>query len=142
MEGVKNLIYIQHKRVKDKYLRALNYYNELLDKKEILFIKSQNLKTNYNSDNNKKTNKDSIEENYVESIEKLDKSILIAKDIYESRKALLHVKEEEVKKSQNWYDIFYVAYYIENKSIKTIARTMPYSRRQLYNIKKEIDKKI
>lgn len=134
------MIYPQYRLVKEKYIRSLEEYNKLIDKKEHAFLKSQNITVNYTSESSS-NKKSSVEEIYIESIDKLDSDIKIAKEIYESRKALLEEKEKEIRKSKNWYDILYTALYIDNKSMKTIIRIMPYSRKQIYNIKNKFEKK-
>ncbi len=133
------MLYQQYKNVKDKYIRALEKYNELIDRKERAFLKSQNITINYSSESSS-NNQSSVEEIYVETIDKLDADIKIAKDIYESRKLLLEEKEKELRKSKNWYDILYTALYIDCKSMRSIIRTFPYSRRQIYNIKNKFEK--
>ncbi|MCQ2087678.1 MAG: hypothetical protein MJZ37_06390 [Bacilli bacterium] len=138
------MIYEEYAALQKKYYAAQKNYEELLDKKEELFIRTQPSAIDYSKDAVAGGSTGDSFTDYISAKDKLrlDERLAEALNIMTERMILLDSKEEELRSSKDWYDVIYVCRFLDRYSISKIERTVPYSRSQIYNILQKIRTKI
>lgn len=134
--------YLEHNRRYCDYVQAQNDLKEVLDEFEVVFQRTQP-KGNY-SERVSSTPKNKTEE-YVIEVERrqLNRRIADAKLIMRAKKDLLDLSEEQLRKSNDIYDLIYTKRWVDHKRPKDIYRElelmgMSYSRSHIYEIIKRI----
>lgn len=134
--------YLEHNRRYCDYVQAQNDLKEVLDEFEVVFQRTQP-KGNYN-ERVSSTPKNKTEE-YVIEVERrqLNRRIADAKLIMRAKKDLLDLSEEQLRKSNDIYDLIYTKRWVDHKRPKDIYREldlmgMSYSRSHIYEIIKRI----
>ena len=130
------MLYITYEQFKVRYYETQKQYNEILNEKEHLFLKTQPKATKFDKERvsgGVKTN--TFDEYLLEKERKqIDERLEEVKSILEDRKRLLHLKEEELKHSKNIHDKIYYYRYIDKLNIDKLCRLVSYSRPQVYRI--------
>lgn len=135
-------MYLTHNKRYCEYLQAQSDLKEVTDEYEVVFQRTQP-KGNY-SERVSGTPKNKTEE-YVIEVERrhLKRRIEDAKEIVETKKFLLDLAEEDLRKSHDIYDLIYTKRWIDHKKPKDIYRELDlmgisYSRSHIYEIIKRI----
>lgn len=83
-------------------------------------------------------------EEYVIAMEqhRIEERLYAAKLILQERTELLRLKEEEIRKSKDIYNMVYVAKWIDGLKPDAIVKQTGYSRSQVYNILGHLTKQI
>lgn len=83
-------------------------------------------------------------EEYVIAMEqhRIEERLYAAKLILQERTELLRLKEEEIRKSKDIYNMVYVAKWIDGLKPDTIVKQTGYSRSQVYNILGHLTKQL
>ena len=76
-----------------------------------------------------------------EKLLEYDESLNTLRQLLEDRKLLLEMKETELRKSQDRYDKIYVYRFVDGYGINKVARTLNYSKSQVYRILDQIQKR-
>ncbi len=138
------MLYIQYHEFKNKYNNAQKDYDDILSEKERLFARTQPQATVYDKEKVNGGNPSNAFDEYLVEKEKknIDSRLEEARSILEDRKRLLADKEEELRKSKDWYDKAYIYKYIDRLKVREIKYKMPYCRSQIYEILGKIQKNI
>lgn len=138
------MLYIQYNDYKIKYYNAQKDYDNILSEKERLFARTQPQATVYDKEKVNGGNPTNAFDEYLVEKEKknIDARLNEARSILQDRERLLKLKEEELRKSKDWYDILYKHRFIENLKVREIKYKMPYCRASIYNMLNEINKKL
>jgi hypothetical protein len=144
MIEVSNMIYKVYERYKKAYYESQEEFHNVLNKKEELFQKTQPQSTDYNKDKSSGGKPSNSFDNYLISLQEkdIDNKLNRCRKIMKDRKLLLELKEEELRKSKNKYDVAYVCRYLDNMSVKQIERKMAYCKTQVYGILKDIERNV
>lgn len=134
--------YIEHRK---QYLDCLNtqaMFNDVINEYDMAFQKTQPHSPCYSG--MKPDIRINRAEEFVIEIESknLKQRSEEARMILHLKTELLKMKEAELRKSFDIYDIVYVSRWIDNKPTKEIVRQVGYSSGQVYEIIKRIDKQI
>lgn len=135
--------YKEYRKEHTNYLQAKEVLNEVIEEYSVAFQKTQPHSPIY-SDIQMSGFLNRTEE-YVIEIERknLKHRAKVAEMVLESKKYLLDLKEAELRKSLDIYDLVYVAKWIDQKATKDIVRELDskgifYSKSQVYAIIKRI----
>lgn len=139
-------IYLTHIDYLCKYIKALERYDDLITKEELLFGKTQPHCAGMSSINNTSESHDSKVDIFLiqKDEEELDYHITKSKKILNHRKELLDKKYDDLIKSRDWDDIIYVYFHIKKYKAIEIVNKVPFEQAQVYRkinvIKKYIEK--
>ena len=138
------MIYLEYETLKAKYRRIQEQYDAVLTEHERLFTKTLPNAITYDRDTVQTSPSADMLANYVIAEEEkgIDTQIRKYRRLLNERRRLLMAKEEELRKSQNKYDVIYTLKYLEGFGIKRIANTLNYSIPQVYRMVKNIEKRI
>lgn len=138
------MIYIEYEEYKSKYHAAQKEFNDILTEQEKLFSKTQPQSTDYSKDKVKSSSFSNPFANYVIAKQEklIDERLVEARSILKDRRTLLLAKEEELNKSKDYIDIVYKLYYIDKLSIRKIGEEINYSKSQIYEILRKIQKNL
>ena len=138
------MLYIQYHEFKIKYNNAQKDYDDILSEKERLFARTQPQATVYDKEKvNGGSPTNAFDEYIIEKEKKnIDARLVEARSILEDRERLLKLKEEELRRSGDWYDKAYVYKYIDGLKVREIKYKMPYCRSQIYEILSKIQKNL
>ena len=138
------MIYIEYDKCKKEYNYVFNKLNTYIDKRTLLFIKTLPSAVGIKSDSVSGGVKSDPFYEYVKKKEELniDNVIEEAKILLDEKKRILDIKELELRRSKEWYDIIYCYYFLDRISVRKIEHRVPYSRAQLFRIIKHIKKSI
>lgn len=139
--------YKEHRKEYLEYLQAQDVLNDVVNEYLVVFQKTQPHSPCYSgiqfSGIHNKV------EDYVIEVESrhLKQRAEDAEKTLHLKKELLDLKEEELRKSRDIYDLLYTAKWIDNKRVKDIIRDLDlkgiyYSTSQIYEIIKRIKKEI
>lgn len=138
------MLYLDYEILKSKYEKAQTLLDELLDEREVIFLKTQpqGLKT----DSEKVTSSGSQDKFDIYLIEKekrrIDQRIKEARKLVTARAMQMEMKEEELEKSMDVYDRVYVLSKLKCRRIKQISKEVGYSERQVLRIIKNINQRV
>lgn len=134
------MLYKEFDECRKKFYEAQKNYDEILAKKEVLFVKAISKGINYESERVTGGNPVNSFDEYLITKEKLqlDERLNEAKSILTDRNHLLVLKEQELRSSTAIPDKIYTYRYIDNMKIYKIARLVGYGEAQIYRILKSI----
>lgn len=137
-------MYLEYEECKNKYYNAQKEYDKILNKQEKLFSMTQPKSTDYSKDRTTGGEPQNTFEEYMiqKEKEKIDEKLKEALSILKNRKMLFDMKEEDLRRSKDWYDIIYVYSYLEKMSSRKIERRVPFCKTDICNKLKEIRKNI
>jgi hypothetical protein len=138
------MVYPDYEDYRYKYYIAQENYNQILEEKEELFLRTQPKSVEYDKERVSGGNPENSFDKYIIAKEKknLDERLNEARTILEGRKILLNTKLDELSASNHIHDKVYYQRYIERKKIKHIARKIGYSEAQTYRILESIKKRL
>ncbi|MBE5969748.1 MAG: hypothetical protein E7242_05890 [Lachnospiraceae bacterium] len=128
------MVYLEYEEAKRKYQRAVNNLNELTDKKELLFLKTQPKGISYDKDKVQGSGDGNVLESYVISLEELEPKIKYARRLVNDRQRVLELAKINLTKSEEIDDVIYVKRYFERKKVRKISLEISYSEVQIYRI--------
>lgn len=73
---------------------------------------------------------------------KIKERLSEAREILSDRKLLLQIKEEELRKSKDIYNMIYTAKWVDGMKADAIVESTGYSRSQVYNIINHLEKQL
>lgn len=138
------MLYEEYEIYKNKYYEVQKKYNDILNEKEELFAKTQPKATQIKGDKTTGGKHENLFDEYLIQKERknIDKRLEEVKSILDDRERLLKLKEQELRASKHSHDKIYRCRYIDRLTIEKTARLSNYSRSQVFNILKDIRKKI
>ena len=136
------MVYPEYAKAKAKYEQSLARYNELLDEKEQLFVKTQPKGIDYTKDVVKHSATNKTNDMYLIALErsKIDERLKECNIITNERKSIVDLLEGKLRVSNNRCDIVYCLKYVDELSIRQIATRLNYSRSQIFRILKKINR--
>lgn len=105
------MLYQEYEKLKNKYTKSQNVYDEMLSKREV-----------------------NLQQGRIGQLKKLNE----AKLIMQERAYLLRLKREELNQSKDKYDRVYYLRYVKKCKINQISALTCYSTRQINRILKDI----
>lgn len=138
------MLYEEYEIYKNKYYEVQRKYNEILNEKEELFARTQPKATQITGEKTAGGKYTNTFDDYLIQKEKknIDQRLEEVKSILDDRERLVKLKEQELRASNHSYDKIYRCRYIDRLTIEQTRRISNYSRSQVFNILKEIRKKI
>jgi len=138
------MVYLEYERLKAKYRRIQEQYDEVLTEHERLFTKTLPKAITYDKDCVQSSPSADMMVNYVISEEEkgIDEQMRKLKRILRERRRLLFAKEEELRMSKNKYDVIYTLKFLDGFGVNKIAITLNYSVPQVYRMVKNIKKRL
>lgn len=147
------MIYPEYHKNKIMFLNAQKIVNDILDEHAIIFQKTQPKSTTaeYEREYDKKIKISSSggsmvnqSEAYVIEMEQrqINERLNGAKDLMLNRLDMLRIKEDELLKSRNKFDLIYVARYIDHMKASQIAEKINYSESHVHRMLKKIAKNV
>lgn len=138
------MIYIEYHNCKKKYDEIKKLYEQIVEEKERLFLKTQPKPVSIDKVNVDGGNRNNLFDNYLMEKEKkqLDDRLNEVKVLIDDRYKILLDKEKELRTSKEWIDKLYVYKYLELLSVKKILHFIPYEEAQIYRMLKEIKRRI
>ena len=133
-------VYIEYETYRQKYYNAQMTYEELVQEKEELFLRTQPGSVDFGKERVSGGKKESSFERYLTEKERknLDARIEEARAILEDRLNLLNVKRDELEKSPGLYDKIYYLAFIKNLKVGKVAMELGYSEPHIYRILQNI----
>lgn len=134
----------RYDRARAKYITAQNTYRAAVDKKELLFQRTQPQAIEIKPDKIMGSGDSNPLEQYMIAKDQLqiDTVITEAWELLRERERILAVAERDLRGSVGLWDRIYTARYLDGMSVDDIARRMHYSERQIYRIIDSIGKKM
>lgn len=134
-------MYIKYLENMELYLKAQNELKRLIDKKQLLFDRTQPGATKYDSEKVSGGNTSNSKwDEYLDKAQELEDRIVVAQEIVNARKLIKDLSEQDLRNSKNNYDIIFVARVLERKKVYQITAIVNYSERQVNRYLKEINK--
>lgn len=140
--------YLEHRKRYIDYCQAQDDLNRILDEWILAFQKTQPKSQVYGDKVQLNNTRKPLEEYVIEVEDKhIYPRIKAAREIMDLKGELLAIKEAELRKSKNIYDIIYTLKWIDGERPKGIYRKldmmgMNYSNSQIYEITKRIENQI
>lgn len=127
------MLYIECEKYKNKYHKALEDLDELLDIQEELFSKTQPKSTDFNKESVSGGTPSNSFDTYLIKKQKLDldKKIAESRAIVQDRKALYELKLDELKTSKDALDIVYLYVFVKRLSYRKAERLAYMSRSEI-----------
>ena len=137
------MIYLDYEMYRIIYLDLQEKFNNVLMEKERLFTKTQPNAIRYDKEKVQVPVGFNVMEEYVISLDekKIDEQLNGLRQVLDDREKLLIMKEKELRKSQDKNDRIYVYRYLDGYGINRIARSLSYSKSQVYRILGDIKKR-
>lgn len=133
--------YLDYEFCKKRLCKMQEIFGQILMEQEELFNITQLNAICYSEkiDNNSKS---SLFDYYLSQKEKkqIDERLAEAKKILEERFYLLKIKENELRKSKNLFDLIYIYKFVDGLRIDVIAKKLNYSKSQIYRKIEKIEK--
>ena len=138
------MTYLEYERFKVKYDEMQEIFAQILMEKERLFTKTLPNAIRYDRDQVQTSISGNPLEEYVVSMDekKIDEKLSKTRESLKDWEILLKIKEKELRASHAIPDRIYVYRYIDGYGINKIAKTINYSKSQVYRILNQIDKKM
>lgn len=134
------MVFMEYEQYKIKYQEIQKIYNNILEEQERLFTKTQPNAIRYDKENvmgGMVVN--GLDEYLIEKDKKqIDKRLKEARQLSEDRGRLLKLKEKELRESGCKLDIVYVAKYVDGIHPNEIAKSLNYSKSQVYRMLNQI----
>ena len=136
------MVYLEYEQLKQKYRESQKYYQEVLDKKEILFQRTQPHSMQY--DKEKISGGEYLNKNdeYMIYMEEIWNDLKVAEVVLAYRLEMISAKEQELRLSRMPEDIIYYMRYLDRLKIPEIAEKTYYSERTIYRFLRIIGKNI
>ena len=130
------MVFLDYQRLYDRFLSSQEGYNALLDEKEALFIMTQPKAVDFEKDRVQNNTPHDTFASYLIRKEKshIEERIEEARALMVEREALLKLKHRELYESRDKLDRVYRFRFIDNMTVKRIARYMHYSKAQVYRM--------
>lgn len=138
------MIYIEYHNCKKKYEEIKKLYEQIVEEKERLFLKTQPKAASIDKVSVDGGARNNLFDNYLMEKEKkqLDMKLDEVKVLIDDRYRILFDKEKELRTSKEWIDKVYLYKYIERLSVKKILHQIPYEEAQIYRMINEIKRSI
>lgn len=135
------MIYPEYEAYKERFIESQRIFSEALLEKEKLFTMTQPNAIRYDTDKVQVSPTGSVLESYIIALEQsgIDDKLKTVRQLFEDRERLLSLKEKELRRSRHIFDRIYTMKYLDNMSIKRIARVLNYSQSQVYRILHKIE---
>lgn len=125
-----------------RYDLAVSTYEQLLNRKEELFQRTQPKAIEYKLDLITGGSPGNPLEDYAIHAAEIDQRLAQAQELIESRKYLLDISESRLRASCGLYDRIYAARYLDGRPVSWIAEHISYSESQVYRILRLIGRKL
>jgi hypothetical protein len=127
-------LYLEYERIKNKYAAVQEQFAQALMEKERLFTRTLPSAIRYDKDKVQNSVDDNPLEDFVISAEEkeLDGKISRFRTLLDDWRVLLEVKEAELRKSKDIFNIIYVMRYIDGYPVSRIAKLLHYNRQWIY----------
>ena len=135
------MIYQTYDEYRRLYDDLMEQYNELLMERERLFQTTQPKAIDPSREKVNGGSGKGLEE-YIVKVEAVDEQIAQVKFNIAERRNLMRLKEDELRRSGNIYDVIYVYRFIDHRRAKWIAGKLHYSRSQIYRVIDSMEKKM
>lgn len=134
----------RYDRAKAKYISAQNTYRAAVDKKELLFQRTQPQAIEIKPDKIMGSGDSNPLEAYMIAKDQLqiDTVITEAWELLRERERILAVAERDLRGSVGLWDQIYTARYLDGIEVEHIARRIHYSKSQVYRILETIAEKM
>lgn len=138
------MLYLEYERAKAKFRRAQAVYENALLEKERLFTITQPKAITYDKDPVQTSPSGDVLDNYVIALEeeKIEQKLQPFRDILHNREEFLDLKERELRKSPDRYDRIYTYRFLDGMSLRTIAKTLNFSKSEVHRCVQGILKNI
>jgi len=140
------MLYLEYEKAKASFARAQMMFEDALLEKERLFTMTQPRAITYDKDTVQTSPCGDVLDKYVIALEneKIEERLKPYRDLVMNRESLLEIKERELRKSPDRYDKIYTYRFLDGMSLRTIAKTLCFSKsevhRNLQYILKSINK--
>lgn len=131
-------MYKKYLEDKELYLKAQKNYKRLLNRKQLLFDRTQPGAIRFEGERVDGGIHKNTWDAYVDKTRELEDKIKVAEELMKARKLILELSEEDLRNSTNTIDIIFVARYLERKKVYQIPAIVNYSERQVVRYLKEI----
>ena len=127
-------LYIEFERISNKYSALQKAFTDTLLEKERLFMQTLPGAIRYDKDKVQATADGSPLEDYVVNVDtkELDAKLARYRALLDDWKVLMEVKEAELRKSKDIFNIIYVMRYIDGYPVSRIAKLLHYNRQWIY----------
>lgn len=134
----------RYDRARAKYITAQNTYRAAVDKKELLFQRTQPQAIEIKPDKIMGSGDSNPLEQYMIAKDQLqiDTVITEAWELLRERERILAVAERDLRGSVGLWDRIYTARYLDGIEVEHIARRIHYSKSQVYRILETIAEKM
>ena len=138
------MIYLEYERLRDRFRKTQELFNETLLEKEYIFSKTQPDAIRYDKECVKSSNcTNKLDEYVIEMDEKrIDERLSNLRQLLADREKLLTLKEDEIRKSYDKFDRIYCSRYIDGINPNRIAKMLNYSKSQIYRMLGQIQETI
>lgn len=138
------MLYLEYEKAKANVIRAQVIFENALLEKERLFTMTQPKAITYDKDTVQTSPNGDILDRYVIALEeeKIEEKLRPYRKLLFDRISLLDAKEIFLRKSPDIFDKIYVYRYLDGMSIKGIAKTLNFSKSQIYRKLQSINKRI
>lgn len=127
-------MYRKYLEDKNNYLKSQEFYRKLLNKKQVIFERTQPGAVKYDGEKVDGGIHINTWDDYIDKTQDLDNQIIVASEIMKARKIILDMSEQDLRESKNPMDMVYVARYLERKKIYQITAIVNYSERQVWRM--------
>ena len=135
-------MYKKYLEDKELYLKAQRSYKQLLDRKQILFDRTQPGAVKYEGEKVDGGIHNNSWDVYIDKTRELEDKIKVAEEMMKARKLILELSLQDLRASTDTRDIIFVARYLDRKRVYQIPAIVNYSERQDKIKKREIDKRL
>ena len=137
------MIYLEYEEYKTKYLALQEHFHHVLLEKERLFTRALPNAIRYDKEHVQCSVDSNPLEEYAIAVDeaKIDETLKQLRQLLEDWERLLDIKKRELDKSQDVYDKIYRFRFIERYGINRIARSLDYSKSQVYRKLNQIQKR-
>lgn len=126
------MLYIEYERLKKQYYETQKHFQKVLDKKEMLFQRTQPHSVAYDHDRVSGGAFRNSFDSYIIEMDKIREELDTAESILYQRLQLIKAKEAELRLSKNVEDIIYCLRFLERLKISEIAIKTCYSESSIH----------
>lgn len=131
-------MYRKYLEDKELYLKAQRSYKQLLDRKQILFDRTQPGAVKYEGEKVDGGIHNNSWDAYIDKTRELEDKIKVAEELMKARKLILELSLQDLRASTDTRDIIFVARYLDRKRVYQIPAIVNYSERQVKRFLREI----
>lgn len=124
-------MYRKYLEDKNNYLKSQEFYRKLLNKKQVIFERTQPGAVKYDGEKVDGGLHINTWDDYIDKTQDLDNQIIVASEIMKARKMILDMSEQDLRNSSNVLDMVFVARYLDRKKVFQIPAIVNYSERQV-----------